>query len=442
MSVYEIRDIIYGFITYDDWEREIINHPVFQRLRRIKQLSLTDMIYPGANHTRFEHSLGVMHLSALFFDNIVSKRKQFLKDVLNFNESGFERERRIIRFAALLHDIGHSPFSHSGEELMPYVPKGNPEYKEGAKIRFSHEDYSIAIIKTFFRDIIENHKENDNYEIKVEDVTALLGDETVKPKRSHVWKNIISSQLDADRADYLLRDSLHTGVSYGIYDMKRLINTISIATDQETCGTNLAVEEGGWHVAESLVIARYQMFSQVYFHKTRRAFDHHIEGALKEILNNYGEKSGFFPLPDNEKNLKNYIDFDDWKVYGLLKEGLGGEHGKAILERTHDKCVYQTKEVPDEIELNRFEEVLDTFKNDLSFADSSEKSWYKTGKEDILILCDPNEKYEKLEPLSLMSSIVRTMKPIKQKRLYVKNGLSKTVREKIINYLFGKEEKK
>src|SRR5690606_27906765 len=155
-------------------------------------------------------------------------------------------------------------------------------------------DYSIAIIKAFFRDIIEEHEENENYNIKVEDITALLGDETVKPKRSLIWKNIISSQLDADRADYLLRDSTHLGIRYGIYDKDRLVNTVSIAKDQETYGTNLVVEEGGWHVAESLVIARYQMFTQVYFHKTRRAYDHHIESAIKAILQE-NEKSGFFP---------------------------------------------------------------------------------------------------------------------------------------------------
>jgi HD superfamily phosphohydrolase len=441
MGVYETRDIIYGFITYDDWEREIINHPVFQRLRRIKQLSLTDMVYPGANHTRFEHSLGVMHLATLFYDNIIKKRQRFLKEVLNFNDAGLERDRRSIRFAALLHDIGHSPFSHAGEELMPFIPQGNPKYEEEKDKRFSHEDYSIAIIKTFFKNIIENHKANDNFGIRIEDVTALIGDETVKPKRSHVWKNIISSQLDADRADYLLRDSLHLGISYGIYDKDRLINTMSIATDQETYGTNLVVEEGGWHVAESLVIARYQMFAQVYFHKTRRAYDHHIENALKEILSKHGEKTGFFPLPDSIDNLKKYIDYDDWKMYGLLKEGLGGEHGEIILERTHDKCVYQTSEVPDESELDKFKDVCDAFKSEISFDDSSEKSWYKTGKEDILILCDPDEKDERLEPLSRKSSIVRTMQPIKQKRLYVKNGAKRIIKGKIIKYLEGKGKK-
>jgi len=385
VKLYESRDVIYGFITYDDWEREIINHPVFQRLRRIKQLSLTDMVYPGASHTRFEHSLGVMNLATLFYDNIIKKREDFLKSELNFDDAGLKRDRRIVRFAALLHDIGHSPFSHAGEELMPFIPEGHPKYFEEEPKRFTHEDYSIAIIKTFFKDIIENHRENDNYGLRVEDITALLGDETVKVKRSHVWKNIISSQLDADRADYLLRDSFHMGVSYGIYDKDRLINTMSISIGDT--GTSLVVEEGGWHVAESLVISRYQMFSQVYFHRVRRAYDHHVEKAMKSILSKYGEKSGYFPPPVDKDNLNR--------------------------------------------ELDQIKDIFDRFQTEISFDDSAEKSWYKTGKEDILIL----DESERLQPLSAMSSIVKSMQPIKQKRIYVEAEAKIKMKEKIDKFL-------
>ncbi len=417
MKNYESRDIIYGFVPFDDWEKEVINHPVFQRLRRIKQLSLTDMVYPGANHSRFEHSLGVMHLATLFFDYIKDKRKDFLKSELNFDDSGLLRDRRIIRFAALLHDIGHSPFSHAGEELMPFIPAEYLKYSGNAK-RYSHEDYSIAIAKAFFKDIIENHKENDNYGLKIEDITALLGDESIKPKRSLVWKNIISSQLDADKADYLLRDSIHLGISYGIYDKDRLINTMNIAIDENT-GTNLVIEEGGWHVAESLIIARYKMFAQVYFHKTRRVYDHHLEDAMKNILLEYGEKQKVFPGPNE---LDKYVGFDDWKILGLIKEGYAGEAGNKILERKHDKCIYQTNEVPDEKELDKFNSAYEQYKSDVSFYDCAEKSWYKTGKEDVMILCNYGGKDEALIPLSNKSSIIKAMQPIKQKRIYVNKG--------------------
>jgi HD superfamily phosphohydrolase len=435
MSPYDTRDIIHGFISYDDWEREIINHPIFQRLRRVKQLSLTDMVYPGANHTRFEHSLGVMKLATLLYDTIVRKREKFLKDELRFDDAGLKRDRRIVRFAALLHDIGHSPFSHAGEELMPFIPEGHPKYTKEKGAKFSHEDYSIAIIKTFFKDIIENHKENDNYDLKVEDITALLGDESVKVKRSHVWKNLISSQLDADRADYLIRDSLHMGVRYGMYDMDRLINTMNLAISE--MGTNLVVEEGGWHVAESLVICRYQMFAQVYFHRTRRAYDHHLEKAMKNILLNSADRSGYFPPPVDVDNLQKYLHFDDWTMGGLFKEGLGGEQGNIILNRNHDKCVYETGEVPSERELTEIKDVYDKFQTEISFDDSAEKSWYKTGKEDILILYGFGDKEENLRPLSTISSIVKSMQPIKQKRIYVKSESKEHVKAKINEFLRG-----
>ena len=108
---FEIRDPIHGFIELDDWERDIVNDPVFQRLRRIRQLGLTDMVYPGATHSRFEHSLGVMHIATRMFDAIVSRRRDFLEATYNYDDVGLARDRRILRLAALLHDVGHAPFS-------------------------------------------------------------------------------------------------------------------------------------------------------------------------------------------------------------------------------------------------------------------------------------------------------------------------------------------
>lgn len=121
MDLFEIRDPLYGFVEVNEWERTIIDHPAFQRLRHIKQLGLTEYIYPSATHSRFEHSIGTMSLASQMYDCIVGKEKniQILKDNLSFNESGIERDRQLIRLAALVHDIGHSPFSHAPEDLMP-----------------------------------------------------------------------------------------------------------------------------------------------------------------------------------------------------------------------------------------------------------------------------------------------------------------------------------
>ena len=224
-KIFKVRDPIYGFVKLDSQEIEIINSEYFQRLRRIKQLSLTDMVYPGATHTRFEHSLGVVQMATDMFDNIVAQNKNLEK--LGINREDARRTRKIIRLAALLHDVGHAPFSHAGEESMPLLPKDHYRYK--AKSRYKHEDYSIAAIKMIFRDYIENHRFGEALGIKAEDITTLLGDQSISPTRSAlIWSGLISGQLDADRADYLLRDSHHLGVNYGTYDRNRLINCITL----------------------------------------------------------------------------------------------------------------------------------------------------------------------------------------------------------------------
>ncbi|MCL2610993.1 MAG: HD domain-containing protein, partial [Defluviitaleaceae bacterium] len=143
---FKFRDVIHGYVKLDKQEIEIVNSPEYQRLRRIRQLSLTEMVYPGANHTRFEHSLGVLQLATEIFDNII--KQEHSREILGFKneyDSRIYRLRKIIRLAALLHDIGHAPFSHTSEELMPFLSKN----KKGRK--YKHEDYSFAIIKTYFK---------------------------------------------------------------------------------------------------------------------------------------------------------------------------------------------------------------------------------------------------------------------------------------------------
>jgi len=208
MRYYEIRDPVYGFIRFNELEKDIINHPVFQRLRRIKQLALTEMVYPSATHTRFEHSLGVMHLASQFYDRIVSENKNYLETKLHYNEAGFRRDRQLVRLGALLHDIGHTPFSHVGEDkkLMKENPETNKPYK--------HEHYSVEIIKNKLGDIIKNHDINQNYRISADEIAGLIeGNEEVLGRKIF-WKQLISGQLDADRCDYLLRDPHHSHNNY------------------------------------------------------------------------------------------------------------------------------------------------------------------------------------------------------------------------------------
>jgi uncharacterized protein len=160
----EIRCPIYGFIPLDAWECEVIQQPAFQRLRRIRQLAWTDYVYPGAMHTRFEHSLGVMHMIGMLYDGIVQRSAGLLEE-LGYREQAKTPYRKLLRFAALLHDVGHSPFSHAGEDLFPDSPSEERPYK--------HEEYSAAVIRQQFKSLIEDHKENENYRLTADEVASL-----------------------------------------------------------------------------------------------------------------------------------------------------------------------------------------------------------------------------------------------------------------------------
>ena len=232
-----------------------------------------------------------------------------------------------------------------------------------------------------------------------------------------LWKGLISGQIDADRADYLLRDSKHLGVSYGLYDRDRLVNSMTLAQSEEAGAPVIAIQEKGWHLAESLVIARYQMFSQVYFHRVRRIYDHHICCAAKSILKELGF-NGVYPSPSE---INEYLKFDDWKINGALSNGLGGKHGSIVLNRKHYRCVeiveYSTPEETDPIKeqaMKYNERGIDCYLDE-----AVSTPWYKTS-EDILI-----KDGSIVQPLSEKSMIVNAMKakPQLTMRLYAETKI-------------------
>lgn len=414
-KVYEFRCPVHGFIEIDDWERGIIAQPAFQRLRRIRQLGWTNYIYPGAMHTRFEHSLGVMHVATRLYDAIVARSSEVLESDFGYNEDGLRRDRRLVRLAALLHDLGHGPFSHAAEDLLPM--RSDDE-------RFGHEDYSAAVVRHLLKDSIEDHPANGNYGIKVEDVAAFLEGSAKVPKVLF-WRELITGQMDADRMDYLLRDSHHLGVRYGTFDLDRIINTVCAVPGTKDGGEDLAprigVTEGGWHAAESLILARYYMFTQVYFHKARVAYDHHIGEALREVLPN-----GSFPKPQND-DLKEYLNWDDWRMLGLIADGKAGEHGERIASRNHYRMVYSTHEVPGQEDLKKFNAAKEKLGDLLAFEGAADKSWYKVVKEDIPVLMDDSRR----EPLSRLSYPIGNMQPNSQRLLYVKPENGDEARRKL-----------
>ena len=403
-SKYEIRCPVHGFIKYGDWEKDIIAQPAFQRLRRIRQLAWTDQVYPGTMHTRFEHSLGVMHIAAQLYDAIVGRSGEVLESELTYNPDGLNRDRRLVRLAALLHDVGHSPFSHAAEELFPMQQDGIS--------RFRHEHYSAAIIRMELRDVIENHPRNQNYRIKADDIAALL-EGSSSAGRTLFWRELIDGQMDADRMDYLLRDSLHAGVDYGRFDWRRLLHTIQVVPGANGRAPRLGVAEGGFHAAEGLVLARYYMFTQVYFHKTRVAFDHHLQKVMGSLL-----PSGHFPRPSGAE-LAEFLKWDDWRVLGALAHGEGGDHGRRLADRDHFREVYQTPESPRRKDLSALNRVRTSLGSLIQTEGRADKSWYKVGTHDIpIVSANPGGG---VAPLSNYSSVVANLAPIEKIMLYCKN---------------------
>lgn len=285
------NDPIYGFITINhDIIFDLIEHPYFQRLRRIKQLGLTHLVYPGALHTRFHHALGTMHLMSKAIEVIKSKGHTIT-----------DKEVEGVFIAILLHDIGHGPFSHALEHS---IVNG-----------ISHEE-----ISTLFMDEL-----NKEFKGKLDLALKIFRNEYPK-KFLH---QLVSSQLDMDRIDYLKRDSFYSGVSEGVVNTDRIITMLNVKNDE------LAIDEKGIYSIEKFIIARRLMYWQVYLHKTvlsaenlsvnilKRAKELALNGddlfctpALKEFLYNSHDLQSF---KDNPTLLKVFASLDDIDIMASIK---------------------------------------------------------------------------------------------------------------------------
>ncbi|MDG6977512.1 MAG: HD domain-containing protein [Nitrososphaerota archaeon] len=232
--VAEIRDPIHGYIKITDEERQIIDSPFLQRLRRIHQLAGAYLVYPGGVHTRFEHVIGTMHVAGLIGQSVADQADLDDDDVQE------------LRLAALLHDVGHGPFSHLFEEVL------------SDKTDLSHEDLSQRIVsESVIGDILKHNGHEPSRISKL-----CVG----KAKGKEFMNQTISGGLSADMMDYLLRDTYFTGVEYGKVDIQRVIDSLSVSPDGQ-----MMLERAALYAFEALLIARYEMFKAVYFHRTVRA---------------------------------------------------------------------------------------------------------------------------------------------------------------------------
>lgn len=282
-STYEIRDPVHRTILIDEEERRVVDHPWVQRLRHIKQLGFVSLVYPGAVHDRFQHSLGVMHLAAARFQRLLDARPAGLAE---FAAADLAYARRLARFAGLLHDVGHAPFSHTSEAYLPQVEQvvlPGDWYRAGQRPHgrpASHEDLSLAVVHGLARQGALDPE-------LARDVCAVLSPAIRRSRRFSalgslvgILRALVSGELDADRCDYLLRDSHFAGVTYGIYDLHRLTACETVLPGPD--GPELGLDVHGVHALEGLLLARYHMFLQVYFHKTPPAFEHYLDRALAE----------------------------------------------------------------------------------------------------------------------------------------------------------------
>lgn len=298
---HEIRDPIHGFIKLSKKERDLIDTKVFQRLRRIRQLAMAFLVYPGAMHTRFDHSIGVMHIAG----RICTRLRELNPSTIS--DEDVDR----VRLAALLHDAGHGPFSHVSEYLLDrYAPDADDTGRVREKI---HEKITADIIQTDpqIKEILKDEDER-NFVINM-----------IQGQEAWDWKrDIVSSELDADKMDYLLRDSYFTGVKYGEYDLEKVIESFLIDTNETE--TALAISSKGIYALEQLLLARYHMTQQVYWHRVSLISnemlirgislaidDDNVNMKMKQLYE-YDEKN-------KDKFIKNYLKYHDEKLIELLR---------------------------------------------------------------------------------------------------------------------------
>lgn len=379
-----IRDSVYGDISLNQLEVNVMDQNEFQRLRRIKQLGLISLIYPGANHSRFEHSVGTMFLASK------------LAEQLELDSE----DKELVRISALLHDIGHGPFSHVSEGVLS----------------FPHEQLTEHVIKSSsITPILE-----EKFDIK-EIIKIIHGEGYLGP--------IVSGELDVDRMDYLLRDSHYTGVAYGIIDFERIISNLRL-------DKTLYLDIKGVQAAEGALVSRYFMYPSVYQHHTTRIANSMFRRMLSKVIG-----SGAI----NEKEMYKYDDAD---ITVICRNTEG--YVQDIMNRIDNRDFFKRAKT---IRLNTFknpEKIYKITSDELRKAEKEIAEDYGMDKDYIIINIAEYPRFDemktqvsldgKLYPLTEISNIVGALSKarfnIPDINLYVpKEDRDKFERIKLDNYL-------
>lgn len=362
-----IRENIHGTINVSHLEDLVIAHPLVQRLRRIKQLAFLQYVFPGASHSRFEHSLGVMHLAGVAWNKLHENQKALRNSTSKYGDFA-ELEKRAVkpgtthgllsptfsmiadifgddyplqalRLAALMHDLGHSPFSHSGEGFMPtwkqmfdarktlptYVANFVAERCEAmtargqnpSTMRVRHELYTLIAIDRVLSDIYAENPSIKSPRVSAQDVASIIAPQIPPSANSPLLRHgmhqlcheLVSGEFDVDRMDYLLRDSRECGVVYGIFDESRILNSLAIYWDDKERSLHLAIQFSGLAAFEDYLRARHSMYLQLYFHKTSVA----AEAMIKKITTMLPD----WTLPID---IDQYASIDEYNMPTVLTE--------------------------------------------------------------------------------------------------------------------------
>lgn len=404
-TVKVFRDPIHGYIHVDlrvVWE--LIDTFEFQRLRRIHQLGGTYQVYHSAEHSRFSHSLGVYE--------IVRRMVNEIKDI---DEELSEFEKVSVMIAGLLHDVGHGPFSHAFEGIS----------------NTNHEEYTVRIICGN----TQIHRVLDKYDTRLAKEVSMIINHT---HPNALLTQLVSGQLDADRMDYLLRDSYFTGTSYGNFDLERVLRTLRVVNGK------LVVKESGIHTIEDYIMSRYHMYWQVYFHPLSRCYEF-IIGSLfarmrllyKQDPNSVSELKMFLPfISGQEVSVEDYIELDEPAAfYGI---NLARKHSDAILSdlarRILERDLFAVETYENEELEEKRKKAIQEAGYDLEyyyFLDETKQIPYKPylneedEKESIMVLRENNTTKELSQVSNIVAAIVKGEVKDDKKMFYPKRVIKK-----------------